>query len=735
VLMSKGAPPDHGKLNVEWTHDTAEPLVNGVPHFVNVKERLHLFRNKTGMWTISPDVDAGIAFAIARTTALHPNTIRVGEWQLPGKKGWANSSSFKVCIEGPNTEECPYDVHADLGEDFFLRVRTTKVIWYKDPSSGEVVHSGAKASGNSKRLGKRYCPLCRQCYSANNFVSQHVKNMHTPPAPTAPKCYPDGKGGVQIIWRADDFPEGARAVSFFVQFSVDNGEKWSTGIEDTHSAEPRAHISSLSSGMTYVFRVGAIGLAAHGRVSEASEPFNPEQAALLMKEPTGRSSHPAHADPAKPPEPAASTATKLTSPLLTVGVPEGAPSKPGSPSPSQPPPSPPLTPPSTIKSMRPACDGATQATALSGPTARGPGGTKRGHGEVSASRGGSKAGESLAAIDLMWSLDDLCREALSAEDEGERAFERLLGASKRSRLSSEEMLEYLYGSLGGAIEPVAPTPAVGPNATAAPVYRSLDQVAQHNPREDSIARLSAAPSELSRDQAIAVASSYKAQEAAAAASTHRGRSGSAEPKPPADPQEAAQKLIRLRHALVAAPPRAKNLLLTPTLLTALSKAPHHRRELALLLSHASNAAVEAAAADSVVCDHEANHFHGARALPAIPLQPSVALLRRVKRGPYPPSSLPRSTMGWLMVLAAALVVPMALSPDVHGAVSASTFALSHLLKPAHMFSPPPPPPPPACRWSWFAGCVPANAATAGCRLDPSPFGRLCKPALTATDLA
>lgn len=80
-LVSKGAPFEHGKLNVEWARSSTEPDVNGAAHFVNDKEKLHLYRSAGGMWSIAPDVDAGIAFAIARTTALHPNTIKAGEWR------------------------------------------------------------------------------------------------------------------------------------------------------------------------------------------------------------------------------------------------------------------------------------------------------------------------------------------------------------------------------------------------------------------------------------------------------------------------------------------------------------------------------------------------------------------------------------------------------------------------------------------------------------------------------
>ena len=105
VLLSKGAPIEHGRLNTTWERDAAEPEVNGFPHFTNAKGSLHLFRTAEGLWEIAPEIDAGKAFAVARTAAAHPNTIKPGEWSLPKGGGWAKASGFKVSTEGPNTED------------------------------------------------------------------------------------------------------------------------------------------------------------------------------------------------------------------------------------------------------------------------------------------------------------------------------------------------------------------------------------------------------------------------------------------------------------------------------------------------------------------------------------------------------------------------------------------------------------------------------------------------------
>jgi len=695
-LVSKGAPFEHGKLNVEWARSSTEPDVNGAPHFVNDKEKLHLYRSAGGMWSIAPDVDAGIAFAIARTAALHPNTIKAGEWQLPGRTDWSSSQSFKVCLEGHNAEDSPYDVKAELGEDFFLRVRTTKVLWFRDPASGDVVHSGAKAAGASQKLGKRYCPLCEQCFSANNFVSQHVKNVHTPPVPTCPTCYPDGKGGVQVTWHADGAPEAARPVSFAVQYSTDGGDKWSSAIEDTHSAEPSAHITvGLSSGLSYLFRVGAIGIATSGRYSDPSLPFNPDAAARLMQHPSAL----APETPSRATLPSAATlhaplpallATQTAAPpglLLANAPPPTLPAPPGGDAPPEEaairpetfihhqqsqPASPPPTPPSSWAVPAPIAMAERHV------------GEKRGHSDVGSAQPASE--DTLSAVDLMWSLDDLSHEASAAETEGDRAFERLFGSgtAKKTRhaSSSEEFLEYLFSSLGGAAD--CNLGSSSHPASEPPVYRSLSELASQNPREASLARL--------------------------------------ERRSAAGAQSAAQKLERLRHALVAAPARAKHLLLTPALLGGLSKSPHHRRELSLLLTHASHAAVEVAAAESIICEHVSASFHFGRP-PPLSAPPSVRLLPPHRHRHMPSSGVQavRAMLAGFAVLMGGLAVGSAAFPEASRAVG-GTLSLT-----VHNLLTRPPPPPPACSWSWREGCVPVNDATSGCRLQPWAPTRLCVP--------
>ena len=72
------------------------------------------------------------------------------------------------------SSECnPWDMRM-LGLDFFEYRKITFVVWFVCPVQGIVYHSGAKCFHGTKHPGKRYCGSCKQCYSANNFKTQHL---------------------------------------------------------------------------------------------------------------------------------------------------------------------------------------------------------------------------------------------------------------------------------------------------------------------------------------------------------------------------------------------------------------------------------------------------------------------------------------------------------------------------------------------------------------------------------
>lgn len=286
-LSSRGVPSEQPLLNCSWVRSAEEPWVNNAPHFVSTggkgaaaSIKLHLYLGRDGMWQIAPEVGARLAYAVARSPARHPNTVRAGEWLLPKPPDgvWLPATDFHLRHEGPNTELQPYTLD-DLGCDFFLRVKTTKLVWFVDPSTGETVHSGAKGAGSKGKPGKRYCPQCKLCFSANNFVSQHLKNLHTPPPPSPPTVGSDGTGGALLAWRVDNCPPGAQPVGYLLECSTDGGLTFETLVEDTGSAEPRARLTSLNLSKSYQFRIAAHSSAVLGPHGPASAAFTPGGAA------------------------------------------------------------------------------------------------------------------------------------------------------------------------------------------------------------------------------------------------------------------------------------------------------------------------------------------------------------------------------------------------------------------------------------------------------------------------
>lgn len=59
-----------------------------------------------------------------------------------------------------------------IGWDLFLRHSVRQPMWFVDPNTGHV-HSASKST-DTHPTGVRYCPACDRCFSANNFVSQHL---------------------------------------------------------------------------------------------------------------------------------------------------------------------------------------------------------------------------------------------------------------------------------------------------------------------------------------------------------------------------------------------------------------------------------------------------------------------------------------------------------------------------------------------------------------------------------
>ena len=135
-------------------------------HYVSYKHGMHLQQTDGGVWNITQD---GFALARSFADARHPNTVRAGEWEIcvTYPDGWQHHPKFAVLLTDLYTEVHTLD---DLGDDYFIRVPQTKPVCFTH--EGKLYHSGAKNNG------WRYCHLCEQLVSGNNFVSQHMRNMH-----------------------------------------------------------------------------------------------------------------------------------------------------------------------------------------------------------------------------------------------------------------------------------------------------------------------------------------------------------------------------------------------------------------------------------------------------------------------------------------------------------------------------------------------------------------------------
>ena len=121
----------------------------------------------------------GECVAEASSNAQHPVTVLQGQWRVfdSDMNAHRDSDLYFIHHELITSPMQPIEME-DLGVDYFVRMNSTKILWYVDPHTRNVYHSGAKADKDC-RLGKRYCSFCHKSFSANNFVSQHMRNLHS----------------------------------------------------------------------------------------------------------------------------------------------------------------------------------------------------------------------------------------------------------------------------------------------------------------------------------------------------------------------------------------------------------------------------------------------------------------------------------------------------------------------------------------------------------------------------
>ena len=155
-----------------WVYH-ADGMCESIPssHRVHGAER--------GKWHVIRNDDNVVLYATCDLCiAQHPATVESGDWYVFQDDSWVPSELLFVLDETflkRRSRRSPLDLTL-VGGDFFLRYRCSFIIWFIDPVSGEVVHSGSKQLAG--RSGFRYCPHCDALRSSNNFVYQHMRRQH-----------------------------------------------------------------------------------------------------------------------------------------------------------------------------------------------------------------------------------------------------------------------------------------------------------------------------------------------------------------------------------------------------------------------------------------------------------------------------------------------------------------------------------------------------------------------------
>lgn len=183
MLSSTCAPRGAEYLNGSWTRVTRCQLRS---RFHNVEDANIVMYWCDGMWIIEHTVLKTI-LAFTMSDALHPNTLVDSTWTILTDVVLntivdTDELVFYVSHEilSKTSKKRPLSMD-DIGLDFFTTWMCSRGFWVRDPTTRQVVFSGAKGFKGDMSTGRRYCPFpeCKgKAFSANNFVSQHMKNVH-----------------------------------------------------------------------------------------------------------------------------------------------------------------------------------------------------------------------------------------------------------------------------------------------------------------------------------------------------------------------------------------------------------------------------------------------------------------------------------------------------------------------------------------------------------------------------
>ena len=116
-------------------------------------------------------------------------------------------------------------------------------------------------------------------YSSN---SPSITPLSKPSTPTILSTTAND-GLVSLTWRAPVSNGGSSITDYILQFSTNSGASWVQSI-DSVSINTAATVSSLTNGVTYLFRVAAVNAAGAGDWSSPSSPITPRSLAGSVSE-------------------------------------------------------------------------------------------------------------------------------------------------------------------------------------------------------------------------------------------------------------------------------------------------------------------------------------------------------------------------------------------------------------------------------------------------------------------
>lgn len=210
-LVARGAPPALASLHGDWERSVTEPVFGGRLHVTrwcgegDGRFEAHLYYAEGG-WCVSTAAAAGdqVLLIYARSDSLAPSTVRPDE-HLRSGGGTAPLPKFAIEPDGPVTKEDPF-LMDELGFDVFVRGpkrigRVCQIWWLVDPATNHVYPSAAKPSvtGGRPEPGKRFCHICKKCFSANHFTYQHML-MHLPRQVDGLRMGQAPNGAVHLDW-------------------------------------------------------------------------------------------------------------------------------------------------------------------------------------------------------------------------------------------------------------------------------------------------------------------------------------------------------------------------------------------------------------------------------------------------------------------------------------------------------------------------------------------------------